>query len=32
MLWDRVVLGVVGWGGDKRWDTTYTAQTHIHHN
>ena len=23
---------VVGWGGDKRWDMSYTAQTHIHHN
>ena len=21
-------LNVVGWG--KRWDTSYTAQTHIH--
>ena len=32
MLWDRVGLGVVQWGGDKSWDTSYIAQTHIHHN
>ena len=32
MLWDRVGLNVVGWGWGKRWDTSYTAQTHIHHN
>ena len=32
MLWDRVGLNVVGWGWDKRWDTSYTAQTNIHRN
>ena len=32
MLWDRVRLNVVGWGWGKRWDTSYTAQTHIHRN
>ena len=32
MLWDRVGLNVVGWGWGKRWDTSYTAQTHIHRN
>ena len=32
MLWDRVGLSVVGWGRGKRWDMSYTAQTHIHHN
>ena len=26
---DRVGLNVVGWGWGKRWDTSYTAQTHI---
>ena len=30
MLWDSVGLNVVGWGWGKRWDTSYTAQTHIH--
>ena len=32
LLWDEVGLNVVGWGGGKRWETSYTAQTHIHHN
>ena len=32
MLWDRVGLNVVGWGWGKRWDMSYTAQTHIHRN
>ena len=32
MLWDREGLGEVGWGGGKRWVTSYTTQTHIHHN
>ena len=32
MLCDRVGLSVVGWGGGKRWDTSYTAQTYTHHN
>ena len=25
-------LSVVGWGRGKRWDTSYTAQTHTHGN
>ena len=32
MLWDRVGLSVVGWGGGRRWDPSYMAQTHIRHN
>ena len=28
----RVGLSVVGCDGGKMWDTSYTAQTHTHHN
>ena len=31
MLWNREGLTVVGWGGGKKWDASYTAQTHTHH-
>ena len=30
--WGGVGFGFVLWGGGKRWDMSYTAQTHIHHN
>ena len=32
MFWDRVGLAVIEWGGGKRWDTLYTAHTHVHYN
>ena len=32
LLWDGMGLNVVGWGWGKRWDTSNTAQTHIHHH
>ena len=30
MLWDRMGLSVVVWGGGKRWEASYMAQTHPH--
>ena len=31
MLWDRVGLSVVGWGGGKRWDMSKPISIIINH-